>query len=147
MPGSILYNAQSPELRTYLAGQVRTHETCEHLYHRRENFLNLRTPVSTSQIARTCSIFSVDEIVVFHEPNHVGQDAQQTSSRHNAGRNVRGKYRQTDLDQSTDDDESDMDGLLVRVLGYLETPQCVSFSPLLPIYCSVLPALPNPFRD
>nr|XP_054377134.1 kynurenine--oxoglutarate transaminase 1 isoform X3 [Pongo abelii] len=39
LPGSILDNAQSPELRTYLAGQI----------------------------ARACAIFCVDEIVVFDE--------------------------------------------------------------------------------
>lgn len=39
LPGSILDNAQSPELRTYLAGQI----------------------------ARACAIFRVDEIVVFDE--------------------------------------------------------------------------------
>ncbi|XP_017263396.1 putative methyltransferase C9orf114 homolog [Kryptolebias marmoratus] len=39
LPGSVLDNAQSPELRTYLAGQI----------------------------ARACVVFSVDEIVVFDE--------------------------------------------------------------------------------
>ena len=39
LPGSILNNAQSLELRTYLAGQI----------------------------ARACAIFCVDEIVVFDE--------------------------------------------------------------------------------
>lgn len=39
LPGSILNNAQSPELRTYLAGQI----------------------------GRACAIFCVDEIVVFDE--------------------------------------------------------------------------------
>ncbi|XP_047380405.1 putative methyltransferase C9orf114 homolog isoform X2 [Sciurus carolinensis] len=42
LPGSILDNAQSPELRTYLAGQI----------------------------ARACAIFCVDEIVVFDEEGH-----------------------------------------------------------------------------
>lgn len=45
LPGSILDNAQSPELRTYLAGQI----------------------------ARACTIFCVDEIVVFDEE---GQDTK-----------------------------------------------------------------------
>lgn len=39
LPGSVLDNAQSPELRTYLAGQI----------------------------ARACVVFAVDEIVVFDE--------------------------------------------------------------------------------
>ncbi|XP_075691302.1 28S rRNA (uridine-N(3))-methyltransferase [Rhinoderma darwinii] len=39
LPGSIMDNAQSPELRTYLAGQI----------------------------ARACAVFSVDEIVIFDE--------------------------------------------------------------------------------
>lgn len=39
LPGSVLDNAQSPELRTYLAGQI----------------------------ARACAVFCVDEIIVFDE--------------------------------------------------------------------------------
>ena len=39
LPGSVLDNAQSTELRTYLAGQI----------------------------ARACVVFSVDEIIVFDE--------------------------------------------------------------------------------
>lgn len=39
VPGSVLDNAQSPELRTYLAGQI----------------------------ARACVVFCVDEIIVFDE--------------------------------------------------------------------------------
>ena len=45
LPGSILNNAQSLELRTYLAGQI----------------------------ARACTIFCVDEIIVFDE---YGEDAK-----------------------------------------------------------------------
>lgn len=39
LPGSVLDNAQSPELRTYLAGQI----------------------------ARACGVFCVDEVVIFDE--------------------------------------------------------------------------------
>lgn len=39
VPGSILNNAQGPELRTYLAGQI----------------------------ARTCAVFCVDEVVIYDE--------------------------------------------------------------------------------
>nr|XP_033817562.1 putative methyltransferase C9orf114 homolog [Geotrypetes seraphini] len=48
LPGSILNNAQSPELRTYLAGQI----------------------------ARACTIFSVDEIVVFDETGELSQSTE-----------------------------------------------------------------------
>ncbi|KAJ7307972.1 hypothetical protein JRQ81_008470 [Phrynocephalus forsythii] len=75
LPGSILNNAQSPELRTYLAGQI----------------------------ARACTVFCVDEIVVFDEE---GEDAKTV--------------------------EGEFDGLktkgqaciqLARILQYLECPQ------------------------
>lgn len=39
LPGSVLDNAQSPELRTYLAGQI----------------------------ARACTVFCVDEVIIFDE--------------------------------------------------------------------------------
>lgn len=39
LPGSVMDNAQSPELRTYLAGQI----------------------------ARACAVFCVDEVVIFDE--------------------------------------------------------------------------------
>ncbi|KAG8447618.1 hypothetical protein GDO86_014937 [Hymenochirus boettgeri] len=48
LPGSIMDNAQSPELRTYLAGQI----------------------------ARACSIFCVDEIVVFDEIGEVSRSVE-----------------------------------------------------------------------
>nr|XP_002131245.1 putative methyltransferase C9orf114 [Ciona intestinalis] len=47
LPGSILDNAQSPELRTYLAGQI----------------------------ARACVVFQVDEIIVFDESASSGKDS------------------------------------------------------------------------
>uniref|UniRef100_H2YY31 28S rRNA (uridine-N(3))-methyltransferase n=1 Tax=Ciona savignyi TaxID=51511 RepID=H2YY31_CIOSA len=47
LPGSILDNAQSPELRTYLAGQI----------------------------ARACVIFQVDEIIVFDESASSGKES------------------------------------------------------------------------
>ncbi|KAK7813607.1 hypothetical protein U0070_000657 [Myodes glareolus] len=68
LPGSILDNAQSPELRTYLAGQI----------------------------ARACTIFCVDEIVVFDEE---GQDTKGV-----------GKKGQACVQ-------------LARILQYLECPQ------------------------
>lgn len=39
LPGSVMDNAQSPELRTYLAGQI----------------------------ARACAVFCVDEVVIFDD--------------------------------------------------------------------------------
>uniref|UniRef100_A0A915ASM1 Methyltransferase n=1 Tax=Parascaris univalens TaxID=6257 RepID=A0A915ASM1_PARUN len=47
LPGSIMNNAQSPELRTYLAGQVQK--------------------LHFDQIARAAAVFCVDEVVVFDE--------------------------------------------------------------------------------
>lgn len=88
------------------------------------------SPPPSSQIARTCSIFSVDEIVVFHEPNHVAAAQQQQDLGHGGGAHppsskTRGKYRQTVSEQGSDD-ENDMDGLLCRILEYLEMPQWVA---------------------
>ncbi|XP_069799291.1 putative methyltransferase C9orf114 homolog [Dendropsophus ebraccatus] len=48
LPGSIMDNAQSPELRTYLAGQI----------------------------ARACAIFCVDEIVIFDEAGEGSQSVE-----------------------------------------------------------------------
>uniref|UniRef100_A0A673TH11 28S rRNA (uridine-N(3))-methyltransferase n=1 Tax=Suricata suricatta TaxID=37032 RepID=A0A673TH11_SURSU len=75
LPGSILDNAQSPELRTYLAGQI----------------------------ARACTIFCVDEIVVFDEE---GQDAK----------TVEGEFRGVGK-------KGQACVQLARILQYLECPQ------------------------
>nr|XP_045017107.1 putative methyltransferase C9orf114 homolog [Jaculus jaculus] len=75
LPGSILDNAQSPQLRTYLAGQI----------------------------ARACTIFCVDEIVVFDEN---GQDAKTVEGDFKGV----GKKGQACVQ-------------LARILQYLECPQ------------------------
>lgn len=75
LPGSILDNAQSPELRTYLAGQI----------------------------ARACTIFCVDEIVVFDEE---GQDTK----------TVEGEFRGVGK-------KGQACVQLARILQYLECPQ------------------------
>uniref|UniRef100_A0A8C2MVI5 SPOUT domain containing methyltransferase 1 n=1 Tax=Cricetulus griseus TaxID=10029 RepID=A0A8C2MVI5_CRIGR len=75
LPGSILDNAQSPELRTYLAGQI----------------------------ARACTIFCVDEIVVFDEE---GQDTKTVEGEFKGV----GKKGQACVQ-------------LARILQYLECPQ------------------------
>ncbi|VFV21368.1 Hypothetical predicted protein [Lynx pardinus] len=75
LPGSILDNAQSPELRTYLAGQI----------------------------ARACTIFCVDEIVVFDEE---GQEAK----------TVEGEFRGVGK-------KGQACVQLARILQYLECPQ------------------------
>lgn len=79
------------------------------------------------QIARTCAIFSVDEVIVFHEPNHVSSAAlQESTSHHHAQTHTRGKYRQpAGQDEVGTGDENDMDATMARILEYLETPQCV----------------------
>lgn len=48
LPGSILDNAQSPELRTYLAGQI----------------------------ARACAVFQVDEVIIFDESGDFEDDTK-----------------------------------------------------------------------
>ncbi|XP_006640740.2 putative methyltransferase C9orf114 homolog [Lepisosteus oculatus] len=75
LPGSVLDNAQSPELRTYLAGQI----------------------------ARACTVFCVDEIVVFDEQ---GEDAKSVEGEFKGI----GKKGQACVQ-------------LARILQYLECPQ------------------------
>ncbi|XP_067868200.1 putative methyltransferase C9orf114 homolog isoform X2 [Heterodontus francisci] len=75
LPGSVLDNAQSPELRTYLAGQI----------------------------ARACTVFCVDEIVVFDEQ---GEDAK----------SVEGEFRGIGR-------KGHASVQLARILQYLECPQ------------------------
>lgn len=75
LPGSVLDNAQSPEFRTYLAGQI----------------------------ARACTVFSVDEIVVFDEQ---GEDAKTVEGEFGGiGRKGHANVQ------------------LARILQYLECPQ------------------------
>lgn len=75
--GSILLNAQSPELRTYLVGEVRWRVcVCAPL-----RGLDLETmyisPSASSfwiaQIARAAAIFQVDEIVVYGDESAHGK--------------------------------------------------------------------------
>ncbi|XP_069775361.1 putative methyltransferase C9orf114 homolog isoform X2 [Narcine bancroftii] len=75
LPGSVLDNAQSPELRAYLAGQI----------------------------ARACTVFCVDEIVVFDEQ---GEDAK----------TVEGEFRGIGK-------KGHANVQLARILQYLECPQ------------------------
>ncbi|XP_072422106.1 putative methyltransferase C9orf114 homolog isoform X1 [Chiloscyllium punctatum] len=75
LPGSVLDNAQSPELRTYLAGQI----------------------------ARACTVFCVDEIVVFGEQ---GDDEK----------SVEGEFRGIGR-------KGHASVQLARILQYLECPQ------------------------
>lgn len=78
LPGSIIDNAQSPELRTYLAGQI----------------------------ARTATVFNVDEIVVYCE---AGFETEGKAS-------LEGEFKGAGRG-------SDPNIFLARVLQYLETPQ------------------------
>ncbi|KAK0557055.1 hypothetical protein OC846_000701 [Tilletia horrida] len=91
LPGSIILNAQTPELQARLAGQV----------------------------ARTCAIFNVDEIVIFDDGNS-GQDEYHS----------KGKERAYDQATSGEQGEEgrqrerfDPNTFLARILQYLETPQ------------------------
>ncbi|KAL9940701.1 hypothetical protein V8E36_000189 [Tilletia maclaganii] len=110
LPGSIVLNAQSPELQARLAGQI----------------------------ARTCAIFNVDEIVVFDEGStaaseHGGGSFQSGFSR---GRYSKGKQRDDEEDHSQNHHGNgqedpghaerrgfDPNAFLARILQYLETPQ------------------------
>ena len=83
LPGSIVDNAQSAELKTYLAGQV----------------------------ARACTIFNVDEVIVFSE----------NGKQHAMEGEFSGVRR------------SDPNVFLARILQYLETPQYMRKS-LFPVH-------------
>ena len=95
IPGSIIANAQSPELATALAGQI----------------------------ARAAAVFSVDEIVVFDDgcagkvadASATGGDAGGFGKKKDRGR--MGKRRFSAIGTS------DPNEFLVRVLEFLETPQ------------------------
>uniref|UniRef100_A0AC34RQU6 RNA methyltransferase n=1 Tax=Panagrolaimus sp. JU765 TaxID=591449 RepID=A0AC34RQU6_9BILA len=84
LPGSILNNAQGPEFRTYLAGQI----------------------------ARTCAIFCVDEVIVFDE------SAQITDSQIDAY--YSGAWNGNEKITS---DNTECNFHLARLLEYLECPQ------------------------
>lgn len=104
IPGNIIMNAQTPELQARLAGQI----------------------------ARSCAIFNVDEIVVFDEGR---ADEVQTSSYQQRGAPSYGTKRRWNDDQTEDvEEEQDGDGsggkprfdpnaFLARILQYVETPQ------------------------
>jgi predicted SPOUT superfamily RNA methylase MTH1 len=87
IPGSIILNAQSPELQARLAGQL----------------------------ARSCAIFNVDEIVVFNEGSE-GEPQANTS-------------RSFPQSAAPDDEDAsgggkfDPNAFLARILQYVETPQ------------------------
>jgi predicted SPOUT superfamily RNA methylase MTH1 len=87
LPGSIILNAQSPELQARLVGQL----------------------------ARSCAIFNIDEIVVFN-------DGDQSQPTFNPGR-----LNHTPLEASGDDQGDngpfDPNAFLARILQYVETPQ------------------------
>ncbi len=81
LPGSIISNVQSGELRSYIAGQI----------------------------ARSCSIFNIDEIVIFNENPGVSI---------NKKRDLSGDFRGP---ERLEPNEADV--FLGRILQYLETPQ------------------------
>ncbi|SCV71617.1 BQ2448_3205 [Microbotryum intermedium] len=115
LPSSIVLNAQTMELRAWLVGQ---------------DF-----PSSVGQIARTCAIFCVTEIVIYNDnlPSTTLNTNPMASGSQNASYKPRGKYRdpteggadsassgaQQDGEQGQDDPAT----FLARILEYLETPQ------------------------
>lgn len=73
---------------------------------------------SACQIARTCAIFNVDEIVVFDE----GENPNEAAA--SGLRNMSWKGKGTeDGDDSAGEGGFDTGSFLARILQYLETPQ------------------------
>ncbi|KAK0534303.1 hypothetical protein OC835_002724 [Tilletia horrida] len=113
LPGSIVLNAQTPELQARLAGQI----------------------------ARTCAIFNVDEIVVFDE----GSGAAVETNNGGGGFGYRGHGKQREYadggDGHAEGEEGgggkgagfDPNAFLARILQYLETPQYLR-KPLFPMH-------------
>ncbi|PWY97782.1 DUF171-domain-containing protein [Testicularia cyperi] len=99
IPGSIVLNAQSPELKSRLA----------------------------AHIARTCAIFNVDEIVVFDEGDVKDDEAanQQAGYHGNAHGHYQGYGEEEVADEQGEGSSRKFDPhtFLARVLQYLETPQ------------------------
>uniref|UniRef100_A0A914YKW3 Uncharacterized protein n=1 Tax=Panagrolaimus superbus TaxID=310955 RepID=A0A914YKW3_9BILA len=84
LPGSILNNAQGPELKTYLAGQI----------------------------ARTCAVFCVDEVVIFDETSRMTENQKEAyySGAWVGMENINSKNVECNFH-------------MARILEYLECPQ------------------------
>lgn len=89
LPGSIILNAQSPELQARLAGQL----------------------------ARSCAIFNIDEIVVFNE----GDDGEKGQS--NGARAYQHSAGHEEEEGAVVGGQFDPNAFLARILQYVETPQ------------------------
>lgn len=125
LPGSIVNNAQTWELKTALVGQI----------------------------ARACAIFSVNEIVIFDES--IPEPDASSAKPHQPSTYGRAKYRtpadQLDPD-APDDDQFQPSHFVARILEYLECPQYLRKS-LFPLHpdlrlAGLLPPLdlPHHFR-
>ncbi|KAJ1017916.1 hypothetical protein NDA13_006527 [Ustilago tritici] len=112
IPGSIVLNAQSPELQSRLA----------------------------AHIARACAIFNVDEIVVFNEgelrsetsdpyQHRHNQQHRGTKRRYNEPQKAKTQQEEGEVQEGGEGEEGGKGGgfephtFLARVLQYLETPQ------------------------
>ncbi|SGY62631.1 BQ5605_C007g04715 [Microbotryum silenes-dioicae] len=105
LPSSIVLNAQTMELRAWLVGQI----------------------------ARTCAIFCVTEIVVYNDnlPSTTTNTNPMASGSQNASYKPRGKYRDptegaensTSGGGAQQEGEDDPATFLASILEYLETPQ------------------------
>ncbi|UZJ57072.1 hypothetical protein CBS101457_006392 [Exobasidium rhododendri] len=89
IPGSIILNAQSPELQARLAGQL----------------------------ARSCAIFNIDEIVIFNEV----MDGEQTIPTRSFQHHSMAQPEESFGDHAGD--QFDPNAFLARILQYVETPQ------------------------
>ncbi|KDN40175.1 DUF171-domain-containing protein [Tilletiaria anomala UBC 951] len=94
LPGSIILNSQSPELRARLVAHV----------------------------ARAAAIFNVDEIVIFKEGQRA-KDTAVLESRGGYGRGRYSKGASITEEEGGTGDSYDEDAFMARILQYLETPQ------------------------
>lgn len=113
LPGSIVANAQTAELKTYLAGQV----------------------------ARAAVVFNVDEIVIFADRRTPGDSSKSTQVCPAGPPGLRPLalsarcclLLQGQFQGAVKGASFDADVFLARILQYLETPQCVDTLLLLPL--------------
>jgi len=99
LPGSIISNAQTPDLKTALAGQI----------------------------ARACAVFCVDEIIIFNDGQNHASTHQSPYSSHQSNPQQQGSYRARERAAELANDPeytgfSDPDHFLYHLLSYLETP-------------------------
>lgn len=131
LPGSIIDNAQTHELKTYLAGQVKEWYCCDDwafalVEYWHEWLSHLLSNFSLSQIARTAAVFCIDEIIVFDEQGYRSSFHAQNYMffLHVSLHFV--TFRKPSATATAQGQKSDPNIFLARLLQYQETPQYVS---------------------